>query len=983
MEVKADRDAITVSNPSIVHPKSSQASITASEDYYSLSGSTESDDTTIRRSASTRTAIPVSWEEAQRATQSLERPRTPSDQYRTPLQSTTQLAQQQSNRSLEAAVVSHNANEGETGDIEEEGRKTPMRGEGKRRSLQGYPSDTEGGVVAAGTAGAVAGGSTILRTSGIRRKPVPSTVMEPSGGSPESQDFIDQAGARSSVAKDLDREEGGTSPAVDDTPYIRFALDQLTRDEEVRGSRRYPDGGTGDAFVNERRGSPVSPISERSNDGLDARTYDNTPRYGDAGAAAAVVGTAAALHERHASQEEPQQPASTYSTPWRPDHQRPYHQRQQSSQNMVVCRQEEQPNIFVPITNEHGYHQSLDFLPILLRPVSLLLFIFFLVILLVLLLVGAIWSLTHARIFDYGNFGDGKYFLLRYFPLILGMALFYWLVQIQVAVYRITPFIAMASDLSSRAREEGVLLPLSPKTFLTPYLGHFRAQQPIVGVFMTAAWLQIFTIPLLASSFNVHQGSGFNWVATAAAIWTVIALYLILLVSTLALFFWLLRQRGQPSGTGVRWDPTSFADLVVLLERSNALYLSDQEELRHEAPKLGYWRTSRGANEVFHSYGVENKPARRYSLKDGRIREKIAPATEPKSRFSDFDDYREMGREQRHSREKMLPKRLHPIDEHGDVSTGGRAVPWFIKPIFAIIWIVLTLVLILALLIASYLPSIRISNGFAPMVPAIVGNLGFSGTNFLYSFLPGLVGMICFLGILDIDYAYRRLQTFTSLIRPTNDGETAERSLLISYTADLPVIVTLRAFADRNMRVAALSLASFLATTLPILSGGVFWAQFDTASQSVKVYPEMPGYYALTVFLALYALAIIVCVYPSKATRSLDRELPLGDGLMSFRDYLDVVRMSRMLDDVAFHAVASKLELVTRLLSATPSAPGYRQSPTRERTDEKIGMSDRLRGFGPARLQARRTTGAVPRYQLGKHVGRDGKEYIGVDWLRR
>lgn len=44
----------------------------------------------------------------------------------------------------------------------------------------------------------------------------------------------------SSAAKEISREENAPTPGVDDTPYIHFALDQLTRDEEVRGSRAYP-----------------------------------------------------------------------------------------------------------------------------------------------------------------------------------------------------------------------------------------------------------------------------------------------------------------------------------------------------------------------------------------------------------------------------------------------------------------------------------------------------------------------------------------------------------------------------------------------------------------------------------------------------------------------------------------------------------------------------------------------------------------------
>ena len=41
-----------------------------------------------------------------------------------------------------------------------------------------------------------------------------------------------------SASKTLpDNDVSSTTPGVDDTPYIRFAIDQLTRDEELLGSR--------------------------------------------------------------------------------------------------------------------------------------------------------------------------------------------------------------------------------------------------------------------------------------------------------------------------------------------------------------------------------------------------------------------------------------------------------------------------------------------------------------------------------------------------------------------------------------------------------------------------------------------------------------------------------------------------------------------------------------------------------------------------
>ena len=40
-------------------------------------------------------------------------------------------------------------------------------------------------------------------------------------------------------AQSMEGEQSPPTPGVDDTPYIRFAIEQLTRDEEVRGSRQY------------------------------------------------------------------------------------------------------------------------------------------------------------------------------------------------------------------------------------------------------------------------------------------------------------------------------------------------------------------------------------------------------------------------------------------------------------------------------------------------------------------------------------------------------------------------------------------------------------------------------------------------------------------------------------------------------------------------------------------------------------------------
>jgi hypothetical protein len=66
-----------------------------------------------------------------------------------------------------------------------------------------------------------------------RRSPAVSTIAEESR--PETREA-----RRSQRLSGMDSDSQVT-PGQDTTPYIRFAIDQLTRDEEVRGSRIYPE----------------------------------------------------------------------------------------------------------------------------------------------------------------------------------------------------------------------------------------------------------------------------------------------------------------------------------------------------------------------------------------------------------------------------------------------------------------------------------------------------------------------------------------------------------------------------------------------------------------------------------------------------------------------------------------------------------------------------------------------------------------------
>ncbi|TKA31157.1 hypothetical protein B0A54_14291 [Friedmanniomyces endolithicus] len=954
-----------VSTPSLITTQPSLQSVAASEDYYSLSNPTDSGSSTY---SGDQLALA-------RSNNTIHRYRTPPSRYRTPLQSRDYLPVGSGAAVGGPAEVGRDELEGDGvggrgeevvggGGDEPAFRKTPMRGQGRRRQHSVGESSSTG-----------AAGMAPVAFGGVRRKPVPSTVME--GGS-----VIDPSLARSSVAMDLAREEETASPPVDDTPFIRFALEQLTRDEEVRGSRRYRGlgSGYGDEYPYLVPGGVGVPAAT-------GKEEEDRQEYAPALAVPAAV----------AGREEQQRQRQSLPQQWRANSPpNPYNPtaNNASTNNHPPDLDSSDDTRFLPVAPTTPLNAPLTFLPATLRPTLLIPFLLLLLAFLACLLFCAIYSLLHPGIWAYGSFGDARYFLFEYLPTLLGIILFFWTIQIEVAVYRIAPFVAMASpSSSSRAREAGARLPMVPRGFVLPYFGHFGAGQGVVGFFVVVAWLQLWTIPLLASAFNVYfdgaPGTGrWMWIATQGAIWAVIALYLLLLVAVVMLLGWL--GFGKKT-TGLKWDPRSLADLIVLLERSNALDGAEAVEGGEEPAMLGYWRTNARPNEVFHTFGVAGKPARRYGVHDGRIQEK-SPLQMPVSRFSTepHPDLESGDHEQRHSREKMLPKSTDGSEDDNRAGRHGSALPWCLRPSLAALWAIIALVLLVAFLVVSYLPRTRVSAAFAPDVPAPVNTKGFSATNFLYSFLPALLGTLCLLFWLDIEYAYRRLQPYTTLANhggnggAAGEGELAERSLLLAYPALPPGLATASALANTHWRLALLSFVSLLAAALPVLGGGVFWAQFYVPTQKTRISAHMPAYYALTVFTTLYALAWLA-VFPGKGMRRACEMLG-GNQVSSFGDVVALVRRSRVLDDVAFRAPVSKTGLVTRLLGAS-AEDGAGIARNEEAGVSKVSVvADSVRGFGRARQAAGEAGLAggmgVPRFGLGRFVGRDGGEHFGIDRVR-
>ncbi|MCJ1285400.1 hypothetical protein MMC26_004740 [Xylographa opegraphella] len=663
------------------------------------------------------------------------------------------------------------------------------------------------------------------------------------------------------------------TPGVDDTPYIQFAIDQLTRDEELTGRRRV---GVSDG--------DVSPIDEDFHEVL--------------------------FEPNHAHQIVPQayqggsdQILEPPVSPLEPEH---------VDDNLVPARPPEDSFRF----------PSLNYIPGPLRLLSLVGLMVCCLIMIALLMVSSVWAAKHNGLWPYDGLGTNRYNLFEFVPQILGAFILLWLFAVQAALQRILPFTLLAS--ARGPQHTGALddVSLFLTNYLTPNLSSFKHKEPILGLCSLIFWLNVFTIPLLSCVFQTRLYLDTNdgvwmWTTVQPVAWVLIVLYWLLLV---ALMLLALRLATRP--TGLKWDPTSLADIFVLLRRSNLASNFHGSEvqavpIRSRPASLGYWRPSNRPSDIFYAIGEDHASALERHRQEAQKRS---------PQIIDLESQQP---------NKGLTIESLQIDVHSP-AVRYRWTPWFLRETWWILWLVMAFVLTTAFLIASFVHQ-AVSFGFLPLLPAPTTALGFSPANFLYSFIPSLIGMFLFLAWQPIDTYYRALEPFARLADPR--GATAEQSLLLCYPAYLPLEVSLRAALAGHYRVAWISFVSLLSITLPVLAGGLFTAEFNVPAQDVREVASMPAYYALVVFVLVYALSFLA-LWPGPKHY-------LPHDIRTVGDIISFVYQSRMTADAAFREPRTKTDLVTRLLSVP------------------------------------RGEGQVPRYAFGVYVGRDGVEHLGIDRLKR
>ncbi|QSZ32339.1 hypothetical protein DSL72_001913 [Monilinia vaccinii-corymbosi] len=729
------------------------------------------------------------------------------------------------------------------------------------------------------------------------------------------RDMEAEASKRPRRMSDQVEDESPPTPNNDDTPFIRFAIDQLTRDEEAkREARRAQQLDQGQPPTNSQS-SEEYPVERIIPDGN--RYIPQRPTRAEL-----------ALIRKHRSTPGPgrlfglntTRPLST--SPTRDLRRVPIPPRQPSPTpgNDREARNDKEAGIFIPTKPplDANAYSELKFLPTILKPFSLVAIITLCLLMTAAIMFCAIYSDSHEGLYPWvAGIHGGRYFIFGFLPPILGACIFLYVQYVLAALARILPYCLMAME-DAEARTNALFLEAFPRHMFWP-----RWDGPIMlDIGGTCLWLSVFTIPLQGCLFSVVLVDGhWTWTAVQGIAWTLVAIYISMCMGLVLIGAFLFRRT-----TGLLWDPRSLADLIALLPRSNSLddypgteTMSSQKEIRAKladrSDRLGYWRTPSPAQGIFYSIGETGALIRRYTLEGGKAEREASDGSSA--------PYLEESRSCLH-----------------DPAMRFRYIPWFLRDKFVVLWCVAAFSLLLALAIVSFLPSTAIRHGFPPLVVASPNASGFSAANFLYSFLPSFIGMMLYLLFQPIDMAFRKLQPWVELAHP--EGASAEKSLLLDYTAALPLPCTFTAVRNGHFRVACFSLASFLFIILPILGGGMFFPL--TVAAEVRMLPNLPAFYTCLAGLTIYFLALLLVV-PKRKTMRLPHAVDCLAEVISF------VHSSNVLDDASFHAPASKADLVTRLVSTSSSS------------------------FCSGREGAR--------YVFGVGFGRRGKETLGVERLGR
>ncbi|KAL7962640.1 hypothetical protein V8C34DRAFT_159021 [Trichoderma compactum] len=665
----------------------------------------------------------------------------------------------------------------------------------------------------------------------------------------------DNASRMPNIKDELALAAGKVTPGIDDTPYIQYALQALVGGQST---------------------SIPSHLVSSSSDGYSER-YEPLRGFDESAAYKSPIHQHRLVRDNDKPRPEPlpqKGPPTPGQLPRRST--ASFDPTGASTSRWIPVSKNMQKDL-----DPHGRTlQSLNFKPRILRAFSMAILGILILLMMAALIFSARYSYAHSGLTPYpGSIYSGQYFLFRILPQLLGAVIFIYAQNVVIASLRILPFTAMASE-DPRTRYMAHFQRLYPTTFLLPqFIGPWQFK-----IFDVATWLAIFTIPLESAAFTcilVHEK--WIWAPVQPVVWALVGLYGILLLATVNLMvYWLVQW------TGLSWDIRSIGDLLPLLNRSNIMASFRRDDLAENTKvfkgqlrerwfdRLGYWKAEDATTGgIWYTIGAS--PVQDLGISPSAMGKKA-------------------GNDASIDLKGAAPHLL--ID-----NTLGRYLPLYLRDGPLIFSVAVTLVLLAALLVVSFLPQTRLESGFLPMLSARPDHNAFSPADFVFSFVPALAGMVLFLQFQVVDQSLRILQPWAGL--HDVDGSLAQRSLLADYAACLPLQATWKALVNGHWRVAGVSLLAALFIFIPVLGGGLLMA-LTAPDRTVRMYPSMPVFGVLLAFLFLYVGGFALMV-PHR------RQFLLPRPVTSIAGIISLCSAEELTQDAAFRSVRGRSDLENRL----------------------------------------------------------------------
>ncbi|KAM0256437.1 hypothetical protein ACHAQJ_004962 [Trichoderma viride] len=661
----------------------------------------------------------------------------------------------------------------------------------------------------------------------------------------------DNASRMPNIKDELALAAGKVTPGVDDTPYIQYALQALI-------------GGQSTSLPSHLISSSSDGYSERYEP---MRGFDESAGY-----------SSPTRQDRSMRENAPSAPLKGPPSPVQLPRRSTasFDPTGASSSRWVPVSKNMQKDV-----DPHGRtHQPLTFKPRILRPLSMTILAILILLMMAALIFCAKYSSEHSGLTPYpGSIYSGFSFVFRILPQLLASVIFIYAQSIVTASLRVLPFTAMASE-DPRVRYLGLFQKLYPASFLLPqFTGPWQFK-----IFDVATWLAIFTIPLQSSAFTcIFIDDKWIWAPVQPVVWALVALYGILFLATVILMvYWLVQW------TGLAWDIRSIGDLLPLLNRSNVMASYRRNDLAEDAKvfksqlrerwfdRLGYWKAE--------------------DMTMGGIWYAIGASPDQSSEFTSGAMGKKVSNDLSVDLKEGIPNSAL------EAARGGYLPPCLRNgPILASVAV--SFPLLVALVVVSFLPQTRLEDGFLPMLSAEPDDDAFSPANFVFCFVPALIGMILFLYFQAIDQSLRFLQPWADLYDV--NGSLAQRSLLADYVACLPLQSTWRALRNGHWRIAAVSLLATLFIFISILGGGLFMA-LTGPDGTVRMYPSMPVFGVLLAFLFLYVGGLCLMV-PHR------RQFLLPRPVTSIAGIISLCSAEELTQDAAFRSVRGRKDLASRL----------------------------------------------------------------------